>query len=167
MNAPIAPSTPLGWIVSRPIPQIPFIRTSYYIRFRLMKKNFIFSNVSGNLMQFPTPKITPLLLKINKTEDHFKTTHLRDHDDRYVVRLPFKGHPSKMGASKPKVIRMISRQFDKFNDDPIFANLCSNFMTEFANLGHMKLVPTSAHELSHAYYLPHHGVLKESSITTK
>ena len=43
------------------------------------------------------------------------------------------------------------------------------FMREYALLGHMKLADEMTQQLgpSHSYYLPHHGVWKESSTTTK
>jgi len=84
-----------------------------------------------------------------------------------VVRLPFKEHPSTLGTSKPKAIRLISRLFDKFEVDPSFASFYSDFMTEYLKLGHMQLVSTSELEPTHDFYLPHHGVWKDSSTTTK
>ncbi|XP_071574141.1 uncharacterized protein [Temnothorax nylanderi] len=40
-------------------------------------------------------------------------------------------------------------------------------MVEYQGLGHMKRVPSSQAEPTPAYYLPHHGVLREQSLTTK
>ncbi|XP_018358679.1 PREDICTED: uncharacterized protein LOC108758300 [Trachymyrmex cornetzi] len=43
----------------------------------------------------------------------------------------------------------------------------SDFILEYATLQHSKLVPDLSSEPVPAYYLPHHGVVKETSITTK
>ncbi|XP_071642969.1 uncharacterized protein [Temnothorax longispinosus] len=40
-------------------------------------------------------------------------------------------------------------------------------MVEYRNLGHVQIVPSSESEPSLVYYLPHHGVLREQSLTTK
>lgn len=40
-------------------------------------------------------------------------------------------------------------------------------MEEYLSLGHMKPANTPINHLSAMYYLPHHGVLRESRITTK
>ncbi|XP_067214144.1 uncharacterized protein [Linepithema humile] len=39
--------------------------------------------------------------------------------------------------------------------------------SEYEKLGHMKLIPNSQPEPTVAYYLPHHGVIRETSQTTK
>lgn len=49
-----------------------------------------------------------------------------------------------------------------------FGKLCSEFMKEYENLKHMELVSTAVDEETKVKcYLPHHGVLRESSATTK
>ncbi|XP_074099028.1 uncharacterized protein LOC141527441 [Cotesia typhae] len=42
-----------------------------------------------------------------------------------------------------------------------------DFMHEYGTLGHMVAVPKNAPEPKQVYYLPHHGVLREQSTTTK
>jgi len=62
-------------------------------------------------------------------EGHFEHTHSSNSDGRYMVRLPFKGDPSKLGASKSKAVRMVAKMFDKFDVEQIFADLYSNYHT--------------------------------------
>jgi len=167
INVPIAQNTALGWIVSGPIPsntrsnRIMLHQTSSHEDLLHLLQRFWELDAISNVQDHT------LSSEDQQCEDHFKFTHSRDQDGRYVVKLPFKGHPSTLGKSKPHAIRMIVRLSDKFKVDPTFANFYLNFMMEYTNLGHMKLVPPSLPEPSHVYYLPHHGVMKESSLTTK
>jgi len=168
VSALIAQSTSLGWIVSGPISsnircnRSLLHQTSNHEELLQLMQRF------WELDGIPDVQHVRILSPDEQScENHFKRTHSRNQDERYVVRLPFNDHPSKLGASKPKAIRMVTRLINKFRSEPLFANLYSNFMLEYANLGHMKLVPESLPESSHAYYLPHHGVIKESSLTTK
>jgi len=166
-NTLIAQSTSLGWVVSGPISS----NTKYHRSLLHQTSN---NEELLRLMQrfwesdaIPDCQHRTLSPNDQLCENHFRRTHSRNQDGRYVVRLPFNDDPSKLGASKPKAIRMITRLTNKFRVEPVFANLYSDFMLEYANLGHMKLVPETLPEPSHVYYLPHHGVIKESSLTTK
>ncbi|XP_071582573.1 uncharacterized protein, partial [Temnothorax nylanderi] len=100
-------------------------------------------------------------------EDHFLSTHLRDETGRYVVRLPFKGSPEELGNSKIKAERMMRSLASKFEKDSNHAALYRKFMHEYKQLNHMERISDSTPEPSSAYYLPHHGVLREQSLTTK
>jgi len=42
-----------------------------------------------------------------------------------------------------------------------------DFMKEYLEMGHMRLVPVETKIPERAFYLPHHAVLKSSSLTTK
>ena len=55
----------------------------------------------------------------------------------------------------------------KFTSDPAYAHSYSKFLEEYERLQHMKRVPETQAEPQLSYYLPHHGVIRESSITTK
>jgi len=46
------------------------------------------------------PNIQDYTLSVEdqQCEDHFKQTHSRDRDGRYIVRLPFKEDPAQLGS---------------------------------------------------------------------
>ncbi|XP_054276497.1 uncharacterized protein LOC128995504 [Macrosteles quadrilineatus] len=99
-------------------------------------------------------------------EDHFKSTHSRSPDGTYVVRLPFKDQHQPLGTSKSAAEHRLHSIERKFESNSNFKELYTQFMTEYEHLGHM--VKASPSDLSQPhYYLPHHGVLKETSSTTK
>lgn len=99
-------------------------------------------------------------------DENFRITHSRETDGRYVVRLPFKEAHPPLGVSHPMAERRYHSLERKFTTQPQFAQLYHDFMSEYSTLDHMvkcqDIDSTSPH-----YYLPHHGVLKESSSTTK
>ncbi|XP_063990371.1 uncharacterized protein LOC135169358 [Diachasmimorpha longicaudata] len=86
-------------------------------------------------------------------EKHFQETHRGDESGRYIVRLPLRTSSAAL---------VISR----LNKDPAYSQLYKEFIKEYEELGHMKRA-LEIPELSTAYYLPHHGVLREDAITTK
>jgi len=83
------------------------------------------------------------------------------------VRLPFKEPPERLGESRKRAQGLIAKLNKKFDTDYQYAQLYSKFIDEYFALQHMIKVPTSQPEPLLVYYLPHHGVWKASSITTK
>ncbi|XP_017888372.1 uncharacterized protein LOC108629922 [Ceratina calcarata] len=99
-------------------------------------------------------------------KDHFKSTHFRDSEGRYVVRLPFRKSTELLGDSKAKALRMLSPLLKKFQTDSILQQAYTMFLSYYETLNHMLPVDKS-NESKHSYYLPHHGVIRESSVSTK
>ena len=97
-------------------------------------------------------------------EDHFRTTQQRLPSGRHMVRLPFR-EAVELGESRPGARRMLLRMETKFIKEPAFAEAYQSFMREYKQLTHMSVIGDDS--LGPAYYLPHHGVWKESSTTTK
>lgn len=103
-----------------------------------------------------------------KCDDFFDKTHSRDSEGRYIVRLPFANHSNELGSSKPLAeqrFKSLERKLHN-NAHSEFCQLYSDFMTEYQSLGHMQKCPNIDLENPH-YFLPHHGVVKAQSSTTK
>jgi hypothetical protein len=99
-------------------------------------------------------------------EDHFLTHTTHQPDGRFVVKLPTKMEPTKLGASRLSAERRLHATERRLERDPGLRSQYHNFMKEYEELGHMEPVP-SQEERNTCYYLPHHPVFKESSSTTK
>ncbi|KAJ8719806.1 hypothetical protein PYW08_011981 [Mythimna loreyi] len=101
-------------------------------------------------------------------EHSFTVNTTRDKEGRYVVTIPLKQDPLVLGDSFEMAKRRFLSLERKFEREPIFKEKYLNFMKEYELLGHMTentvLFPYSD---TANYYLPHHGVLRESSTTTK
>lgn len=100
-------------------------------------------------------------------ERHFQTTHSRDATGRYIVRLPLKREPTLLGDSKLRALNCLNRLAHKFSSNLKFQQLYRDFVEEYKDQGHMVLADPSTNKASPVYYLPHLGVLRENSPTTK
>ncbi|XP_037908650.1 uncharacterized protein LOC119650147 [Hermetia illucens] len=100
-------------------------------------------------------------------EAHFQSTHTRDSEGRYVVRLPFKSNAPQLGQTKHIAEKSLNRLIKRISHQPEFFKLYSDFLKEYESLGHMKKVSEDKSSPTESFYLPHHGVLREDSLTTK
>ncbi|XP_065368823.1 uncharacterized protein LOC135961253 [Calliphora vicina] len=101
-----------------------------------------------------------------QTEDFYKAITTRA--DRYTVRIPFAQKPAIDDFYNGALKRLLAME-KKFKSNSGLKLAYSEFMSEYINLGHMEKVAPEQIFLSSksVYYLPHHAVLKESSLTTK
>lgn len=101
-------------------------------------------------------------------EDHFLNTYKRDESGRFQLRLPFRSEcnlPALGNSYTLAKIRFLSVE-KKLNANPELKKLYVDFMQDYIEKGHMELC--SAAEIPHIkYIIPHHGVLKLNSSTTK
>lgn len=95
------------------------------------------------------------------------TTHSRQADGRYVVRLPFISSPATLGESKTAALASYERLEKRLTRDANLAPVYHEFLAEYRDLGHISLVSSKEHDSPHAVYLPHHPVVRLSSLTTK
>ncbi|XP_054281217.1 uncharacterized protein LOC128998886 [Macrosteles quadrilineatus] len=127
-------------------------------------------DLHSSLQRFWTLEEPPICTKKTQEEElcdlHFRSTHSRDSTGRYIVRLPFKENHTPLGTSRPQAERRLYSLERKFNSQQHFSTLYHDFMDEYLSLGHMTKLET-VDSTSHHNYLPHHGVLKESSSFTK
>ncbi|XP_035209889.1 uncharacterized protein LOC118184337 [Stegodyphus dumicola] len=112
------------------------------------------------------PEVKRISSEDKKCEEFFKTTHFRDQNGRYVVKLPFKDNPSRLGNSKDLALQRFKSLERNLLRSPDTYDMYKHFMKEYLDLGHMEPV-RSSESPSQAYYMPHHAVIKESSSTSK
>ncbi|XP_059608215.1 uncharacterized protein LOC132256052 [Phlebotomus argentipes] len=112
------------------------------------------------------PDDPPLTDEHQLAEAHFCETHRRDAEGRFVVKLPFRESSEVLGQSRGQAVRQflaLERQFEK---KPKLKTMYEEVMKDYKERGWLELVPPGEFGSS-SYYMPHHGVLKESSVTTK
>ncbi|GFX97591.1 DUF1758 domain-containing protein [Trichonephila clavipes] len=92
----------------------------------------------------------------------------RNRDGRYVVSLPFK-NDNALGDSKVQAKRRFFSLEKRLQANPELRDRYAKFMQDYEHLGHMQLVPNSglSKPSSKCFYLPHFGVVREQSKTTK
>lgn len=100
-------------------------------------------------------------------ESTFIATTTRDIDGRFIVRYPLKESSDVLGDSLALAkVRFLSLE-RKFCRNLTFKNLYHDFMHEYQSCGHMSERNQLGLNTQTLNFLPHHGVLRESSTTTK
>ncbi|XP_075159013.1 uncharacterized protein LOC142232177 [Haematobia irritans] len=106
-------------------------------------------------------------------ESNFESTTKRTDSGRYIVQLPFRS--MLQGNGLPAIDNNVFAAFKRlrqleisFSKRPVFAQTYKEFMREYETLGHMSRIGVYPRDVrTDSYFLPHHGVLKENSTTTK
>ena len=112
------------------------------------------------------PPIQHLSEAERRCEEHFRD-HVRvTSEGRYIVALPFNNQVSSLASSKALAMKRLASLHRRFQRDNSYEIAYSNVIQEYVDLGHMTKIDTD-HPANQEYYLPHHGVIKESSDTTK
>lgn len=103
----------------------------------------------------------------DQCEEYYQKTVQRDVNDRYIVRMPLNADFQKnLGKSKSTAISQFLQLEKRLEKNKKLALMYREFIKEYIDLKHMKpAAPTSTS--SPECYLPHHGVLREQSTTTK
>lgn len=160
-NQPILQKTKLGWIISGPV--------------GLSYSNKVVCNVSKDLEmqltkfweqeEFPDRK--PWSQEELACENHFINNTKRNEDGRFIVKIPFKRSVSNLGDSQQQAKRRFWSLEKRLQADQNLKHEYVKFISEYQTLKHMSKVNEHSDNVASAYYMPHHGVLRESSLTTK
>ena len=116
----------------------------------------------------PPSMVSGLYPEEQSALDYFQDTVTREDDGRYRVRIPKKENAPSLGYSKPQAVRRYEQNYKTVVRKGRWTDF-EEAVDEYSKLRHSELVPAS--DLSktpdQAYYMPMHGVVKESSTTTK
>lgn len=164
-NQPYFQKTQLGWVVGGSF--------NYPNPSKTIACNLSLRTLDQKLTKFweieevqTKPNLSPEELEC---ENHYQKTYTRDSTGRFIVKLPFKKVVRPLGSSRVYAQKRLFSLENKLNKNPKLREEYSNFLNEYLDLKHMELVPAQDAnvESSHTFYLPHHAVIKESSISTK
>ncbi|XP_029177520.1 uncharacterized protein LOC114945451 [Nylanderia fulva] len=98
----------------------------------------------------------------------FATTHTRDTNGRYVVRLPRKQETSlEHGDSRCRALRLLLAAESRLRRNPSLFQSYVEFLNDYSELGHMEPVPEAEIKGNGSYYLPHHAVVKTANPSGK
>ncbi|XP_053596241.1 uncharacterized protein LOC128668099 [Microplitis demolitor] len=112
------------------------------------------------------PSVAILSSEEKACEEHYKLHTTRTVEGRYVVRLPFNSKKSRLGDSYSSALKRFFALERRFQRDHAIKHDYLEFLREYKELGHMS-VSDDLCEDHLGFYLPHHAVLKDDSITTK
>ncbi|XP_045446878.1 uncharacterized protein LOC123655084 [Melitaea cinxia] len=163
-NCPVLQETKFGYIISGPTGQ----QTSNKISCNFSK----FDEIQDQLAKFWTIEEVPSTKKSIYTDEeelceaHFVQNMSRNEDGRFSVGIPLKGNESELGQSFERAKACFLALERRLAKQPVLRAMYVDFMKEYLSLGHMALSDIDApHENS--YFMPHHGVLRDESTTTK
>lgn len=165
-NLPILQSTKLGWLVTGSV-----FSNKFQGECCMLSMNQ--DELSAKLEKFWSLEEVQLSnVKLTKEEqfceDHFKENFKRDETGRFTVSLPLKDNVTELGNTYENAKRRFLHLEQKMQKNIAFAKMYREFMHEYEDLNHMtRLAETDVSAETIHFYLPHHGVLKESSETTK
>ncbi|XP_054746522.1 uncharacterized protein LOC129251187 [Anastrepha obliqua] len=102
-------------------------------------------------------------------EEYFQNTTCRRKDGRYIVRLPIKRDVDlkQLITTQCDAVALHGNLQRRLSRDASMRTMYTDFMYEYLSLKHMQLITGNINCLSPVCFLPHHGVLKASSTTTK
>lgn len=99
-------------------------------------------------------------------ETLYSSTTRQVSDGKYIVQMPFKVTNRKLGMNYKRALQQNYRLDAKRQKDEKYNELYSNYMNTLIETGIMSEVPPPTADQA-VHYLPHHGVLKTSSVSTK
>ncbi|XP_036346108.1 uncharacterized protein LOC118755377 [Rhagoletis pomonella] len=104
-------------------------------------------------------------------EELYKRTTKRNPDGRYIVSLPFKAEfpaDTKLGPSLRIACSQFYKNETRLKKNPDLHAEYNRVILEYETMGHMsKINALQSADAIDNYYLPHHAVIKEESISTK
>lgn len=174
-NMPVLQETVSGWIISGNLS----LHSNFKNHSQKFTCNFIQENemnsLNDTLVKFwqieELPKKQMLSREAQFCESYFTNTTIRNSENRFVVKLPFvQNVKQQLANSKEMCKKRFLNMESRLNRNEHLKLQYINFMKEYENLNHMTLKCSLDEDNSHdenSYFLPHHPVLRESSLTTQ
>ncbi|XP_011860117.1 PREDICTED: uncharacterized protein LOC105557482 [Vollenhovia emeryi] len=164
---PIAQLSIFGWLVLGPVNR-EAVRTSTHHAATQSNEDALNELLTKFWVQeqVPTHDVNQFTPDEQRCEEHFKTTYSCDSSGRYVVRIPLKSPVDLLGDSYNIAHQCLKELRRRFSRDVNYKRLYKKFMIDYETLNYMTKASSISSHRSH-FYLPHHGVLKPDSTTTK
>ncbi|XP_077282088.1 uncharacterized protein LOC143908338 [Temnothorax americanus] len=113
------------------------------------------------------PSVPPYSQEDKRCEELFAQTTRRDASGRFVVSYPFKRDKPCFVGTRQVALNRFRALERRFKLDAEFKLNYNKFMQDYLNNGYMKLIERPFPVDGPVFYLPHHGVVKSDSTTTK
>ncbi|XP_018404138.1 PREDICTED: uncharacterized protein LOC108780819 [Cyphomyrmex costatus] len=116
-----------------------------------------------------TDKKSEFTIEESICEQHFQNNVGQNEQGRFVVKLPVRDHSlTKLGESREIALNRLRGLEKRFDRQPEFKALYSEFINEYVKLGHMRPVKSiQSSEESLSVFLPHHGIFKTTGQISK
>ncbi|KAJ8716672.1 hypothetical protein PYW07_003299 [Mythimna separata] len=168
-NKPTLNKSKLGFLISGPVPtqHTKFINTVHCNHLTLQNNEDQLYNQLSKFFELETVTTHKQISKEElECEQSFIENTIRLPDGRFEVTIPLKDSPDKLGDSYEQALSRFLSLERRFKREPHFKEQYCNFIKEYISLNHMSLNESPGND-AHTYILPHHGVLRDSSLSTK
>lgn len=154
-SAPLAQQTQLGWLLCGGV--------------KTFHCNVVLNNIA-DIHEFwqieDIQEQSEMSSEDQECLEYYMSTTKRLDSGHYEVRIPLKQQASeKLGSSKEMSLAQFRNLERKFSKQEQLAQQYKQFISEYEQLGHMKLATSSSKLLE--CFLPHHSVQRADSCTTK
>lgn len=172
VGTPIAQKTTLGWILSGPLSSSDHDSAEGRSYSVIGMQCSLDTSLLDLLQRFwaqeeIAPRRSSLSPEESQCEQHFKDTHSRNRSGQFVVRLPLKKVVRDLGNSRAPALKSLLHMEKRFESNLQLKEAYHGFLNEYRDLDHMRLASPRAHSQELEFFLPHHGVVRETSSTTK
>nr|CAI5834359.1 unnamed protein product [Callosobruchus analis] len=167
-NLPVLQNTKFGWIVSGPLGNAKnrYINCNFTQTIDSDPSHF---EIQQDLRRFweleefahERPKMSD---EETACENHFKRNTRRAENGAFIVKLPLKQDIEKLGETYDQAKRRFLNLEKRLNAKPEHKRLYCDFMQEYFSMGHMSKVEQQSS--AKTYYMGHHGVYRDDSLTT-
>lgn len=161
-NGPYLQDTHLGWIISGQInlytQNCNNIQCNFAQSLEMQLRKF------WELEEVSNSGVDTRTDEERACEKSFIDTTTRSDDGRFSVRIPFKSSLDTLGESYSRAERRFLALEKRLQRNSSYKKLYLDFIHEYIDLGHMTRVETYGNP---HYFMPHHGVFREHSTTTK
>lgn len=164
-NFPIIQKTKLGWIITGNLPFQTIQKQE-----NLTVCSLAINSLQDQLRQFWEIENIEVKKRYSQEEEECEREFLesvkRNENGQFVVPLLTKSNLTNLGDSYQTALNRFKYLERKLEKDLKLKTYYTDFMEEYKHLGHMAII-NETEKLDFNYYLPHHGILKEDSVTTK
>lgn len=154
-----AQSTALGWIITGKLQA-----GTRHSRASTLLQTILSMNHNSALSLFSSIKGRRHLEKL-EAEVQFITTVQRNSEGRFIVRLPLSKYRQQLGNSLNMARTRFLNLERRLLKNQTLAKSYNDFILEYLSMGPMEKIEDPVEE--GCYYLPHHAVIKQNSLTTK
>nr|CAI5826088.1 unnamed protein product [Callosobruchus analis] len=163
-NMPVLQETEFGWVIAGNM----FLNFGCNVSLNCFSVSHSDNQLNDSVRKFweieeIVNKNKALSVDERYCEEYFEKTFKRNEEGRCIVKIPFKDSVKLLGDSRETALNRFLRLEKRLLKDSALKERYVEFMKEYHELGHM----VESEEEIDGFYLPHHPVIKETSLTTK
>jgi hypothetical protein len=162
-GTPCAQKTNLGWILFGDVDSKPQEDT-----YLVMHHQVDMDDILKSIWEIETDTTRKFTKEEQLCEEIYEKTVTRNHEGRYIVKLPFKTENPRVvdGNTKDIATKRFMQLERRFKKAPKLKTEYTKVVNDYIEEGHLEVVPEKERE-DKSVYLPHHAIIREDKETTR